>query len=310
MKKIQLALFILLCSAGLVQAQTLEELQSLKAEKEAAIGDLQGKINTLQAEVDGIQLDIDKLSGWRKGFSGILGFDFNKSNGWIANPNPNAYSAALNLGLTAYANKEMEKSFWNNKAIATKSWQDVDLNESDSSNENDNLFDNGTVDILNLQSLYGYKLSEKLAVSAMGDLNTSIGNFLSPGVLDIGAGLTWLPASNLTVVFHPLNYHIAFSGVDGVDTKGGFGAKFRADYTETFNLAGKDLNWTSTLMSFIPYSGSEAEQPSLFEYTWLNTLSFEVWKGIGVGIGFGLRKAEFENSDTQRYQSLGLSYNF
>lgn len=310
MKKIQLLLFIMLCTAGFVEAQSLEELQALKAEKEAAIGDLQGKMNTLQAEVDGIQADIDMMSGWKRGFTGIIGFDFNNSKNWAANPNPDAYSSALNLGFTAFANKEMEKSFWNNKAVITKSWQDVDLSDDDSAAEDDNLFDNGTVDIFNLQSLYGYKLSDKLAISAMGDLNTSVENFLSPGVLDIGTGVTWLPASNFTIVIHPLNYHLAFSGVDGVDTEGAFGAKIRADYTETFNIAGKDFNWSSTLMTFVPYSGAEDDQPSLFEYTWLNTLSFEVWKGIGVGIGFGLRNAEFENTETQSYQSLGLSYNF
>ncbi|MBT8189269.1 MAG: DUF3078 domain-containing protein [Saprospiraceae bacterium] len=310
MKKFQLLFFVLFLSAGFVQAQSLEDLQSMKSEKEAVIGDLQGQIDALQSEVDGIQADIDKMSGWRKGFTGILGFDFNNSNGWVANPNPDASSSALNIGVTAFANKDMEKSFWNNKAVITKSWQDVDLTDADSGAEEDGLFDNGTVDIFNVQSLYGYKLSDKLAVSAMGDLNTSLGNFLSPGVLDIGAGITWLPMSNLTVVIHPLNYHMAFSGVDGVDTEGAFGAKIRADYTESFNVAGKAFNWSSTLMTFVPYSGTDEGQPTLFEYTWLNTLSFEVWKGIGVGVGFGIRNAEFESMDTQTYQSVGLSYNF
>ncbi|NNE26981.1 MAG: DUF3078 domain-containing protein [Saprospiraceae bacterium] len=305
MNVLRILLFICL-STVMLQAQSLEDLQEMKAEKMAQIGDLQSEISTLQGEVNGIQKDIDKLIGWRKGFSGLIGFDFNNSNGWAANPNPDASSSALNIALTAFANKDGEKYFWNNKGIITKSWQDVDLSDADSGNDDDGLFDNGTVDIFNIQSLYGYKLSDKLAVSAMADLNTSVENFLSPGTLDFGAGVTWLPANNLTVVIHPLNYHLAFSGVDGVDSQGGLGAKIRADYNQGFDIAGKGLNWNSTLMTFIPYSSNE---PTLFEYTWLNTLSFEVWKGIGVGIGFGLRNAEFESPDTQSYYSIGLSYN-
>ncbi len=288
-------------------SQSIGELKEMQSEKKAYIADLQSQIDAAQTEVKDIQLEIDKLSGWKKGFTGLIGFSINNSNGWVANPNPEASSSALNIGLSAYANRLGDKYFWNNKAILTKSWQDVDLTEADRMAENDGLFDNGTIDIFNLQSLYGYKLNDKLAISAMADLNTSVGNFLDPGVLDIGAGITWLPSSNMTIVVHPLNYHIAFSGVDGVATEGSIGAKLRADYNQTFNLADKKVTWTTTLMTFIPYTSNE---PTLFEYTWLNTFSLELWKGIGVGIGFGLRNAEFESVDTQSYTSLGLTYSF
>lgn len=319
MRQFQLLLLFLVLCIGSATAQSVEELKALKAEKEAAIGDLQGKIDALNGELAGINKDIDLLSGWKKGFSGLIGFDFNNSNGWISNPNPDAYSSALNIGITAFANRENEKTFWNNKGIITKSWQDVDLSEDDANAEGDGLFDNGTVDIFNLQSLGGYKMSDKFALTGMADLNTSLGNFLSPGSLDIGVGGTWLPAPNLTVVIHPLNYHVAFSGIDGLDTQGSFGAKIRADYTNSFSISGKEFNWSSTFATFIPYSNTKTTvdlgegqtfEAGLFEYTWLNTISFEVWKGIGVGLGFGLRNSQFESTDTQSYQTLGLSYGF
>ena len=301
-------LFILFCLFSLVgTAQSIEELKELQAEKKSVIADLQSQIDMAQTEVDDIQKAIDNLSGWKKGFTGLFGFDVNNSNGWAANPNPDASSSALNIGLSAFANRTAEKFFWNNKAVLTKSWQDVDLTEADSETENDGLFDNGTVDILNIQSLYGYKLNDQLALSGMADLNTSVENFLSPGVLDLGLGITWVPSSNMTVVIHPFNYHLAFSGVEGVDTEGAVGSKIRMDYNQSFSISGKDMTWTTTLMSFIPYQSNE---PTLFEYTWLNTISFELWKGIGVGIGFGLRNAEFESPDTQSYTSFGLSYSF
>ena len=299
--RIILTIMALVCAWTMTYSQNIDELKTMQAEKKAIISDLQSQIDAAQTEVNSLQKEIDKLSGWRKGFSGIVGFDINNSNNWAANPNPDASSTALNIGLTGFANRVGEKYFWNNKAVVTKSWQDVDIDDT----ETDDLFDNGTVDIVNLQSLYGYKLNDKLAISAMGDMNTSLWNFLNPGVLDLGLGVTWLPSANMTVVVHPFNYHLAFSGVDGVSTEGAVGAKIRADYNQAFSIGGKKVNWNSTLMSFIPYQSNE---PTLFEYTWLNTLTFELWKGIGVGVGFGLRNAEFESESTQSFSSLGLSY--
>jgi len=209
--------------------------------------------------------------------------------------------------------------FWNNKLIINKAWQKVDLigdNDSD-------FFDNGTVDILNISSLAGYKLNEKWAISGLGEFNSSLGNFLEPATLDIGVGVTWKPITNLTVVIHPLNYHIAWSSQDNIDAQGAIGAKIRADYQDEFLIAGRKIAWSSTLTSFLPYSDTKTildqidkfgvptgntREAGLFEWTWLNTFSFQVWKGIGVGVNFGLRNAEFEFEDLQSFYGIGLTY--
>ena len=314
--------FVGLFSCAFVQAQSIDELKNIQTEKQANVDDLQAQIDAAKAEIADLQTAIDKLSGWRTGFTGLVGFNWNSSNGWIANPNPDATSTALNIGLTGYALADKEKTFWHNKGILTKSWQDVDLSEDDGAAENDGLFDNGTVDILNLSSLAGYKINDKIALSGLAELNTSVENFLSPGTFDIGVGATWLPMDNMTVVIHPLNYQIAFSGLDALDTKGSLGAKVRVDYFKDFVISGKSFSWTTTLTSFLPYSNEKQVvelvpgdpttefEAGLFVYTWLNTITFDVWKGVGVGIGFGLRNAEFESSETQSYTSIGLSYNF
>jgi len=156
-----------------------------------------------------------------------------------------------------------------------------------------------------LSSLYGKNISDTWALSGLGELNSSVGNFLNPGTLDIGVGLTWNPNSDLVVVIHPLNYHIAFSSVDGVSSEGALGAKLRADYTHEFPGG---LGWSSTFTSFIPYSSQEDPQPTLFEYTWLNTLTYTLTGGLGINFGFGLRNAEFENDGTQTYYNVGLAY--
>lgn len=301
------------------QDMTLAELQTKKADLETKLAAAQADVDTYAGDIAGLQDQINKLSGWITGFGGNIGFNLNDSNNWIANPNPNATSSGLNIGLTAFANQDKDKSLWYNKALLTKAWQDIDLSAADGTVEEDNLFDNGTVDILNLSSLYGYKITKSLALSALGEANTSLGNFFKPGTIDIGAGLTYTGIENLVLVVHPLNYHIAFpADGTGFDSQGALGAKFRADYGREFSINGRKLMWSSTLTGFFPYSDvltdtvdsdGNAFQAGLSEYTWLNTLSFEVWKGIGVGISAGLRDADFEDVDlNQKFYSLGLTY--
>lgn len=325
MQRIKLLLLVFCVSFGYAQAQSLEELKSQKAEKEAMFGDLEGQLDATQGEIDALQREIDILSGWRKGINGLVGFDWNKSNGWIANPNPDAQSSALNFDLTAYLMNDKEKTFWHNKANLVKAWTDVDLSAVDDTIAGDGLFDNGTVDLLNLSSLAGYKLSDKFALSGQAEVNTSLGNFLKPGTMDIGVGATWLPIENMTVMIHPLNYHFAWPSkaeldneATGLKSKGSIGAKVRVDYFNDFLVGGKEVHWSSTLSTFIPYSdvkqnviaedGSIVREAGLMEYTWINKFSFEVWKGIGVGLGFGLRNSDLESSKTQTYSSLGLTY--
>jgi len=307
MKKITLLLFMFCVAFTAVDAQTLDaDIKAKQAELKAA----QESIDKLTGEIADLEASIESGAGWLTGFGGTLGFNLNKSNGWIANPNPNASSSALAIGLSGYANNITEDFFWRNKAILNKAWADIDLSDADSGIPEDKLFDNGTVDLLNLSSLAGKPISDTWAISGLGELNTSLGNFLAPGTIDIGVGLTWTPdIDDLIVVIHPLNYHFGFSGKDAngdriFSAASALGAKIRADYTHDWD----GFAYTSTLTSFVPYQGAVEPAPSLFEWTWLHTLTFDVWKGVGVGISAGLRSAEFESLDTQTFYSVGLSY--
>jgi len=305
MKKLYILFIGLMVFAVNTNAQSLEELKAKKADLAAQASAKQAEVNALNGEIGSLNSEISILSGWATGFSGNIGFDFNKSKNWVASPNADASSSSLGISLAAFANKMTEKIMWRNKGLVTKAWQDVDVDEA---GDGESLFDLGTVDILNLSSLYGYRIHPKIAISALAELNTSIENFVDPGAFDFGVGGTWTPSNNLVVVFHPLNYHAGLSRTEGIESAGALGLKLRADYTKTYNIAGKNMNLSSTITGFIPYSTPEGEN-GLMEYTWVNSLSFELWKGIGVGIGAGLRKADFESSDTQSYYSLGLSYN-
>jgi len=322
MKK--LLLFLMLGMAVFnLKAQTLEELKAKKAKLEASQAAEQAKADAFNAEIADLAGQIEKLSGWQTGVSGLVGFNLGGSNNWQSNANKNSSFSNLNIGINAFANIIKEKSFWRNTIAANMSWQSLDTNTDD--NIDGTGFDRNA-DALIGSSLYGFRLNQDIAVSMLGDLNTSVGNILKPGSLDFGAGVTWTPQkiTNLAVVIHPLTYHIAFSGLSGVDSQSALGAKIKATYSHTFP---KGVVWSSNLGAFFPYSsekypiqyndfinGSEVtidDEAGLFEYTWINTINIaDVWKGIGVGFTLGLRGAKFEFPDTQTFHAIGLTYGF
>ncbi len=314
MRRITTTITLIILFLGSSMAQTLEELQTMKADKEAVLSEHQAAVDALTADISSLVDQINMLSGWRTGFAGIVGLTLSESNKWAANPNPTASSTGLSITANAFANRNQPKWFWNNKLLVNKAWQTININGEDGGD----LFDNGTIDILNFSSLYGYKLTKNIAISALGELNTSIENFLEPGTIDLGVGATWTPIPNLVVVVHPLNYRITFPTDGNIDTEGALGAKLRADYARDLILAGKEISWSSTLTAFFPYADTKMivqdengvdQEAGLDEFTWLNTVSFNLWKGVGVGATLGFRKADFEVYDEiQNFYSLGLSY--
>jgi len=324
MKKfLSFILFALFATVG-VQAQSLEELKAKKADLEAQQAAKQGEADAFNGEIGDLAGQIEILSGWQKGASGLLGLNFGSSNNWAANANRNSSSSVLNLGLNAFANNIKEKSFWRNTIIANISWQGLD-NDTDDDAQGTGFLSDRNGDVLIGSSLYGYRLNQDIAISALGDLNTSVFNFLKPGTFDVGAGFTWTPhqVPNLVVVVHPLTYHFAFSAVDAVSSQSALGAKVKATYTHEFPGG---IVWSSNLGAFLPY-GADAEltpveataldlgtgvtSVGLFEYTWINSINIaDVWKGVGVGITYGLRGAKFESPDTQSYSAIGLTYGF
>lgn len=319
-KKISVVVCFFIFGFGILQAQDLETFKADKAKVMADIATKKAELAALEAKVVSLQTEIEKLSGWMTGFGGTVGFGFNKSTNWVSNPNANASSSRLAIGLSGFANNIKEKTLWRNSLVVAKEWQDIDK-DGDPSNS-DKLFENGTVDILNLSSLGGYRINSKLAATAQGELNTSLGKFLKPGTLDFGVGVTWTPMNSLIVMVHPLNYHVTFSGYKGVKTAGALGAKLRAEYNNKFNILGQAMTFSSTLTSFIPYSDkktlveikdaagtvTDSWNAGLFEYTWINNLGFNLFKGVGVGLGFGLRNAQLESQKIQNYYSLGINY--
>ena len=308
MKKIAITLTMLF---GLAYSygQTIEDLKKEQSAKKDSIAAIQGRVDALQSQ-------IDAFPGWKIGAFGTVGLSLSGADNWYSKGVPNQSAGNIGVTFNGYANLDREKYFWKNKANINLGW--VKLDDKDDPNDNDN-FESST-DVFTLTSLYGYKLSDKFAISALGEYRTSIiDNFNNPGYLDLGVGGTWTPLENLVVVIHPLNYNIVFSD-EGDIYDSSLGTKIVADY----NKAWGNLKFNSNLSAFISYKSSDYSN-----WTWINSLGYSFWKNIGVGFDLGLRQskqealdynintlgdttATFDNVDNklQTYWLLGLNYNF
>jgi len=283
------------------------ELAAKKAAADAAV-----------AEVGAVQAKIDALPGWRYGGVGILGLNFSGTSDWVTNAVPNSSSSSPSIALTGYAHNNQSKYFWRNNAS---------LNVSGLRFTNDDLPEEDQQDSLqivnnsfNLSSLFGYKLTEKIAISALGEYRTVVlknningveSEFNNPGYLDVGVGVTWTPIENLVVVLHPLNYNIV---LPSKSFESSLGTKYVIDYTRKLPMG---IAWTSSMTGFFSYS--DAANPNLHSWNWTNGFSFTAFKGIGVSAQLITRRNAQEafkfgnitddgDNVTQLAYVIGLSY--
>lgn len=304
-------LLLLLISVSISLAQTEEELKALKKVKTDSIAQIQSRVNAIQSK-------IDALPGWKKGAFGTVGFNLSEFDNWYSQGAANVSSGNIGITVNAFANLKQPKYFWRNALNLNLGWvkfDDLDDPTDDSS------FREAT-DVFNISSLYGYNLSKKIAISALGEYRTTIlNNFNDPGYLDLGVGGTWTPLQNLVVVVHPLNYNFVFAENDAV-FQSSLGAKVMVDYTRSL---GK-ISFKSNFSGFLSYENND-----LSNYTWINSFGYTLWKNIGVGVEFGLRSNKqealnfannnlvagatpftFDNVDNklQAYSVIGVNYKF
>lgn len=273
MKKILITLSLVLW-ASIGFAQTEEELKAQLTTKKDSIAAIQSRVNALQGQ-------IDKLPGWKKGAFGTIGANLSRFNNWYAQGNPNVSSGNIGVTVNGYANLNHEKFFWRNSGNINLGW--VKFDDLNDPNDDDSF--RQATDVFNISSLYGRKLTEKFAISGLGEYRTTIlSNFNDPGYLDLGVGATWTPITDLVVVIHPLNYNFVFSKSDAV-FESSLGAKIVADYTKKIGA----INFKTNLSMFQSYKSGD-----LSNYTWINSFGYTLWNGIGLGFEFGLRNNKQE----------------
>jgi hypothetical protein len=269
-------LTLMLAVFSCLKAQTIEELKNERDQKQA-------QLSALQGEVAGLTKKIDNFPGWKFGSLGTLGLSFSQFNNWISTKSPNTYTSTFGFSGSAFANLDRDKFFWRSSGAVNLAKTKLD---TDTEDNNDTKYET-SADAFGLNSLYGQRITPKLAISALGEYRTTVlSNFNNPGYLDIGTGGTWTPATNLAVVFHPFNYNFVFSK-DETTYKSSFGSKIVADFARKLPMG---VAWKSNLSAFLSYK----DLTNLSNWTWVNGFSFSVWKGIGVGFEFGLRKNKQE----------------
>ena len=304
MKKLSILLLFVFIGFS-INAQTIDELKKTLASKKDSITKLQVKTNAIQAK-------IDALPGWRKGAFGTVGASLSGFNNWYARSAPNTSAGNVGFTVNAFANLIQKDFFWRNSGTVNLGWVKIDNRDDPTDSGN---FETAT-DVFTISSLYGKRLNQKWAISCLSEYRTTLlENFNDPGYLDLGAGLTWTPISNLVVVMHPGNYNYVFSKGNSV-FESSLGTKIVADYTTIFNK----LSVKSNLSMFQSYKDSD-----LSNWTFTNSLGYTVWKGIGLGFELGLRKNKQEalsnslitnplenfntvNNKLQSYWLFGVSY--
>jgi hypothetical protein len=310
MKKLNLLFCLVLLAFTLGNAQTIEQMTIARDARVVDLNAIKPTLDSLQKLSDALKAEIADLTEKIKPYprvemsaSGNLGFDFSSFNNWLSKSQPNTTAFNIAFAGNGEINYLQEKYFWRNHLNLTMGWLQFDDRDDP---VDDDAF-KVTADASTLNSLFGYKLSEKFALSAMAEYRTSLldGRFNEPGYLDLGAGGTWTPIKDLIVVVHPLDYNFVFS-TGAYDFKSTFGCKIVADYKTQL---GKHLAWKSNLSAFASYEGNDFSN-----WTWTNGLTTSV-KGLGLGFDFGLRgnrqEAEaygLENNPLQTYWIVGISY--
>ncbi len=309
MKHLLLSL-LMVFGISILSAQTVEELKSMVSDKQA-------KLDALQGDIDALTKQIDEFPGWKVGGVGTLGFDLLSNNNWFALGTPNSSNSALGVGLTGFANLDQDKYFWRNGLL---------INLSRAVTKVDKGLEDQTVALTNgldLSSLFGYKLTDKWALSAEGKWTSSLVEFVpgatvlddkysfalnTPGVATLSAGLTWTPIADLVVLIHPIGYQKNWPG----DLISSLGAKIGAAYAAEI-IPG--VSWTSNLSAFIPYTNGDGfvehaiddntnfrtdyETADLVNWEWINGFSTNIWQGIGLSFNLGL-KGNRQQADSGR----------
>ncbi len=264
-----------------------------KEELKKELGSIEAKIKDLKKESSKIQKEIDDLYGWHFKNFGTIGVNLSSFNNWYSNTKPNLLSGHITIVNNLYLKLNKEKYFWLSYFNINLGWK-LSYN-SDKDKENKGF--EGKSDVFRFASTFGYKLGQNLALStSIAYRGSFLKEFGDPSVFDFGLGVTWNPLKDLYLILNPVNYNWILSGADK-SYKSSIGASLLIDYPHSFAA----LNLNSTLFGFLSYQSSHYSN-----WTWKNTISYTLWKYLGLGLSFGLKqdKQEAFNSKITDYPSL------
>jgi hypothetical protein len=317
MNKILPILIITLVSFHQGISQTKEEIEAQKAELESLMTAKKDTLSRLESDIKDLQGQIDDLPGWQIGAFGTIGINLANFRNWFQKEIPNSDGGAIGITVNTFANYDDPKQYWRSALAVNVGW--VKFDDRDDPDDDDSF--RQATDIFNVSSLYGRKITQKIAATGLMEYRSSIlSNFNDPGYLDLGVGATWEPAKGFFIVVHPLNANIIFADSESI-YESSMGAKIVADYSKEF---GNGITFKSNLSSFWSYTDGNRSN-----WTWTNSFAYTLWKNIGIGLETGLRgnhqealdhainvegieDATFDTVDNelQYYFLTGISYKF
>jgi len=176
MYRLLLCLALIFSLASSAVAQTEEELKTMKTEKEEELAALQNQVKAVQGEIADIKEQLLVFPRWETGAFGILGANLNGFSDWLARGEPNSSAVGLTFSANAFANHFTQKIFWRNAGNLNVGFTKLREKDSDGNILKDTELK--SPDVINFTSLFGYKLSEKLAISILGEYrSTFLENF-------------------------------------------------------------------------------------------------------------------------------------
>ncbi|MCS3869915.1 hypothetical protein J3D55_002831 [Chryseobacterium ginsenosidimutans] len=186
-----------------------------------------------------------------------------------------------------------------------------------------------TQDVINLSTNYGREFAKNWYISAGASLQTQfaagyedgnnpeaakISNFMAPGYVNVGAGVTYRPSDNLTVTMRPANARWTFVLDDDLQYAGTYGLKNDGDSslfqfgflgTAIYKLKIMDnITLTNTGSVFSNY----IDHPERLVLAYSGILNMKINKFISTNITLDLLYDHNQIRKTQLKQTLGVGF--
>jgi hypothetical protein len=186
-----------------------------------------------------------------------------------------------------------------------------------------------TQDVINLSTNYGREFAKNWYISGGIGLQTQfaggyedgnnpdakkISNFMAPGYLNIGAGVTYRPNDNFTMTLRPANARWTFVLDEDLQTAGTYGLKNNGDSSLfQFGFLGtaiykikimENINLTNTASVFSNY----LDHPDHLVLGYSGILNMKINKFISTNITLDLLYDHNQIQKTQLKQTLGVGF--
>ncbi|MBL1221786.1 DUF3078 domain-containing protein [Chryseobacterium sp. L7] len=186
-----------------------------------------------------------------------------------------------------------------------------------------------TQDVINLSTNYGREFAKSWYLSGGIGLQTQfaggyedgnnpdakkISNFMAPGYLNVGVGVTYRPDDNLTVTLRPANARVTFVLDEDLQTAGTYGLKNNGDSSLfQFGFLGtaiykikimENINLTNTASVFSNY----LDKPDHLVLGYSGILNMKINKFISTNITLDLMYDHNQIQKTQLKQTLGVGF--